>query len=182
MNVPAGPEPADVARPFHLVRDHTRPQPRASIVADGVLWPDGSASIRWRGLRPCVEFWDRFDDAWADHGHGTARIEWATGERNHLARQAADTIDERDAALANYDTARDDLAAKSAEFDQATTWLALIAEGSCENYARGPGGCTRIRDRYASARYAADRWCDPCRAWAALNDVPMSTRPAGEGP
>ncbi|MEU3124385.1 hypothetical protein ABZ696_29485 [Streptomyces albidoflavus] len=28
-------------------------------VADGVLWPDGTASIRWRGEHPSVVFWDR---------------------------------------------------------------------------------------------------------------------------
>jgi hypothetical protein len=28
-------------------------------VADGVLWPDGTASVRWRGEHPSVVFWDR---------------------------------------------------------------------------------------------------------------------------
>ncbi|WP_406337344.1 hypothetical protein [Streptomyces sp. NBC_00649] len=28
-------------------------------VADGMLWPDGTASIRWRGEHPSVVFWDR---------------------------------------------------------------------------------------------------------------------------
>ncbi|MFF1498679.1 hypothetical protein ACFVZR_02075 [Streptomyces sp. NPDC058316] len=28
-------------------------------VADGVLWPDGTASVRWRGEHPSSVFWDR---------------------------------------------------------------------------------------------------------------------------
>lgn len=28
-------------------------------VADGVLWPDSTASVRWRGEHPSVVFWDR---------------------------------------------------------------------------------------------------------------------------
>ncbi|MFB7594319.1 hypothetical protein [Streptomyces sp. NPDC056160] len=28
-------------------------------VADGVLWPDGTANIRWRGEHPSAVFWDR---------------------------------------------------------------------------------------------------------------------------
>ncbi|MEV8394801.1 MULTISPECIES: hypothetical protein [unclassified Streptomyces] len=28
-------------------------------VADGVLWPDSTASVRWRGEHPSIVFWDR---------------------------------------------------------------------------------------------------------------------------
>ncbi|MFF8290450.1 hypothetical protein ACF068_14645 [Streptomyces sp. NPDC016309] len=46
-------------------------------VADGVLWPDGSADVRWRGERPSAVHWDRFADAEAVHGHGGAtQIVW----------------------------------------------------------------------------------------------------------
>lgn len=46
-------------------------------VADGVLWPDRTVSIRWRGDRPSVVFWDRLEDAEQVHGHGGAtRIIW----------------------------------------------------------------------------------------------------------
>jgi hypothetical protein len=46
-------------------------------VADGVLWPDGTASVRWLGERPSIVHWDRMDDAEAIHGHGGAtRIVW----------------------------------------------------------------------------------------------------------
>lgn len=102
---------------------------------------------------------------------------------NQLARRLADAIDERDAARANYDTVRDDLEEKSRQYDQATTWLALIAEPGCETWTTGPGSCTRDVGRYTVARYGtAYQWCDPCRAWAALNDVPMTTQPEWEGP
>lgn len=39
-------------------------------VADGVLWPDGTVSIRWAGDRPSVVFWGSLQDAEAVHGHG----------------------------------------------------------------------------------------------------------------
>ncbi|MFJ9468352.1 hypothetical protein [Streptomyces caniferus] len=31
----------------------------AGNVADGVLWADGTASVRWRGEHPSLVFWDR---------------------------------------------------------------------------------------------------------------------------
>ncbi|MEU1078184.1 hypothetical protein ABZ404_36965 [Streptomyces sp. NPDC005878] len=50
-------------------------------VADGVLWPDGSADVRWRGPRPSAVHWDRFEDAVAIHGHGGAtQIVWLDPE------------------------------------------------------------------------------------------------------
>ncbi|MEU0691413.1 hypothetical protein [Streptomyces uncialis] len=50
-------------------------------VADGVLWPDGTVSIRWTGERPSVVFWASLADAEAVHGHGGAtRIIWGDPE------------------------------------------------------------------------------------------------------
>lgn len=47
------------------------------VVADGVLWPDGRVSVRWRGSRPSTVSWDCLEDAEAIHGHGGAtRIVW----------------------------------------------------------------------------------------------------------
>jgi len=43
-------------------------------VADGVLWPDGSVTIRWRGERPSTVFWDDLAHAEAVHGHGGATL------------------------------------------------------------------------------------------------------------
>jgi hypothetical protein len=62
-------------------------------VADGVLWPDGTASIRWRGEHPSVVFWDRGRVSVEHvHGHGGATtIEWidpeapAVPEQRHAA-------------------------------------------------------------------------------------------------
>ncbi|WP_260606815.1 hypothetical protein [Streptomyces sp. WAC08241] len=46
-------------------------------VADGVLWPDGTASVRWRGERPSTVHWDDIAHAEAVHGHGGAtEIVW----------------------------------------------------------------------------------------------------------
>jgi hypothetical protein len=65
-------------------------------VADGVLWPDGSASIRWRGERPSVVFWASMDDAVAIHGHGGAIvIEWdelSADEVEHLTQYKRDNF------------------------------------------------------------------------------------------
>jgi len=47
------------------------------IVADGVLWPDGTATIRWRGQRASTVNWDRIEDAEVIHGHGSGtRFVW----------------------------------------------------------------------------------------------------------
>ncbi|MFI0262523.1 hypothetical protein ACH4OW_26180 [Streptomyces sp. NPDC017056] len=65
-------------RRFHLQRDaDVTGMSGTGHVADGVLWPDGTASIRWRGTRPSIVHWDRLDDAETVHGHGGAtRIVW----------------------------------------------------------------------------------------------------------
>lgn len=170
-------------RTFQLVRSQDPTGVSGTgVVADGVMWPDGTVSVRWRGARPSVVFWEHLDDAEAVHGHGgDTRVVWEEyGERNRLARALADAEDVRDTLGAEALAIRDDLVEKTSAHDQATVWLDLIAEDSCENYTSGPGTCTRTQGRYASARYGADRWCDPCRAWAALNDVPMTTQPEGE--
>lgn len=47
------------------------------IVADGILWPDQSCTIRWRGERPSLVHWHSVDHAISIHGHGGAtEIEW----------------------------------------------------------------------------------------------------------
>ena len=46
-------------------------------VADGVMWPDGTVTIRWRGLRPSTVNWGDMDDVEAIHGHaGATEIVW----------------------------------------------------------------------------------------------------------
>lgn len=49
------------------------------IVADGVVWPDGTVSVRWRGDRASTVFWDCVEDAVAVHGHAGSRFEWLDG-------------------------------------------------------------------------------------------------------
>ena len=41
-------------------------------VADGVLWPDGSVTIRWRGEHSSIVHWKSMTDVLAVHGHGGA--------------------------------------------------------------------------------------------------------------
>jgi hypothetical protein len=46
-------------------------------VADGVLWPDGSATVRWRGEDARVAHWDRMASAERRHGHnGATMVVW----------------------------------------------------------------------------------------------------------
>lgn len=59
-------------RRFHLQRAHdVTGVSGTGRVADGILWPDGTASVRWTGERPSVVFWDGgIADAEHVHGHG----------------------------------------------------------------------------------------------------------------
>jgi hypothetical protein len=76
---PAAMEPSDQPRLFHLQRDRdVSGVSGTGRVANGVLWPDGTVSLRWIGERPSTVSWDRLADAEAVHGHGGAtRIVWA---------------------------------------------------------------------------------------------------------
>lgn len=40
------------------------------IVADGVLWQDGTCTIRWRGEHPSIAHWQDIEHAKQIHGHG----------------------------------------------------------------------------------------------------------------
>ncbi|MFD6656873.1 hypothetical protein ACFWEB_17235 [Streptomyces parvus] len=58
-------------RRFHLQRNvDVTGASGTGRVADGVLWPDGTATLRWRGERASTVNWDRIEDAEAIHGHG----------------------------------------------------------------------------------------------------------------
>jgi hypothetical protein len=47
------------------------------IVADGVQWPDGTVTVRWRGDRPSTVHWNHLEDAVAVHGHaGATKVVW----------------------------------------------------------------------------------------------------------
>lgn len=71
----------DPTRPrlFTLQRDHDHTGATGTgTVADGVVWPDGTVTIRWRGERASTVNWSTLADAEAVHGHGgSTRIVWA---------------------------------------------------------------------------------------------------------
>ncbi|MFI9203317.1 hypothetical protein [Streptomyces sp. NPDC053048] len=62
-------------RPFALHRtlDHTGVS-GTGIVAEGVLFTDGTAVIRWRGPHASTVIWASLDDALAVHGHDGATV------------------------------------------------------------------------------------------------------------
>jgi hypothetical protein len=50
-------------------------------VADGVVWPDGTVSVRWRGSHPSIVHWQDFAAVEAIHGHnGATHVVWIDGE------------------------------------------------------------------------------------------------------
>lgn len=65
-------------RRFHLQRDHdVTGVSGTGRVADGIVWSDGTVSVRWLGERPSTVFWDELADAVHVHGHGGhTRIVW----------------------------------------------------------------------------------------------------------
>ncbi|MFG1683545.1 hypothetical protein ACGFNP_25475 [Nonomuraea sp. NPDC049269] len=75
---------------FKLVRDHdVSGVSGVGEVADGVIWPDGTVSVRWRGERPSVVHWVNLDDVKAIHGHsGATRVVLPSSERERLGRIA----------------------------------------------------------------------------------------------
>lgn len=79
-------------RRFYLQRDvDTTGVSGTGIVADGVVWPDNSVSVRWRGERPSIVFWTDFTDVLAIHGHGgNTKVVWLdpSNESMRLARIA----------------------------------------------------------------------------------------------
>ncbi|MFF6903533.1 hypothetical protein [Streptomyces hydrogenans] len=86
-------------RLFHLQRHHDiSGVSGCGRVADGVLWPDGTATIRWRGDRPSTVHWDTLDDAQAIHGHAGATtivfddVRTVTDEQRALAANAVSTL------------------------------------------------------------------------------------------
>jgi hypothetical protein len=68
----------DAARRFQLHRhEDVTGISGTGVVADGVCWPDGSVTIRWRGERRSTVVWSSIEDMQEIHGHGGATtIEW----------------------------------------------------------------------------------------------------------
>ncbi|APU20933.1 hypothetical protein [Actinoalloteichus sp. GBA129-24] len=71
--------PDDLPRRFRLIRavDVTGPS-GTGHVADGVLWPDDTATVHWRGERVSNVHWTGgLADVEAVHGHGgLTTVEW----------------------------------------------------------------------------------------------------------
>jgi hypothetical protein len=65
-------------RTFRLVRtEDVTGVSGTGTVADGVAWPDGSVSVRWRGEHPSIVFWRDLEAVEAIHGHGgRTHLEW----------------------------------------------------------------------------------------------------------
>ncbi|MFC8873201.1 hypothetical protein [Streptomyces ardesiacus] len=61
-------------------------------VADGVLWPDGTAAVRWRGEHPSAVHWDRGKTSVElIHGHqGATEIVWLDQDDEPAAAPAPD--------------------------------------------------------------------------------------------
>lgn len=58
---------------FHILRDvDVTGASGTGHVADGVVWPDGTVTIRWRGPMPSTVNWECLEYAEAIHGHGGA--------------------------------------------------------------------------------------------------------------
>jgi len=75
-------ERREFPRPFVLHRsvDHTGVS-GAGDVAEGVVFTDGSAVVRWRGAHASTVVWASLDDALHVHGHGGATVAvFAPGE------------------------------------------------------------------------------------------------------
>lgn len=61
-------------RRFELHRDvDVTGMSGVGVVADGILWPNGTASVLWRGEHQSIVYWpDGFQHAAIVHGHGGA--------------------------------------------------------------------------------------------------------------
>ncbi|MFI7010009.1 hypothetical protein [Streptomyces sp. NPDC050145] len=108
-------------------------------VADGVLWADGTASIRWRGEHPSVVFWDRGRvSVEAIHGHqGATEIVWLDQDDEQPADPVLEEAIAR--ALSGADTYRQ------------------LEEGDAERFAEAVAAALPgFADRSAVLRAAAD--------------------------
>lgn len=89
---------ADTDRPrtFGLIRQHdVTGVSGTGRVAEGVQWPDGTVSVRWRGPRPSIVHWGGLADVEAVHGHGG---------HTHIAWDDQQQTDDPAAAHAVVDT------------------------------------------------------------------------------
>lgn len=77
------------SRRFQLFRkvDHTGVS-GTGTVADGVVWPDGTVAIRWRGPYTSTVIRPSLDDTKKVHGHGgDTDIQWIDPEPESASAQ-----------------------------------------------------------------------------------------------
>lgn len=139
----APPSAAVQPRIFHLQRDHdVSGVSGTGRIADGVLWPDGTATLRWRGDRPSTVHWDRLDDAIAIHGHGGAtRIVWADEQPAGQAAEAQPWPSVTDYALEVWET---------------DMWVGITYKRKTLDEARERRDV--YRRRFPNARFRIVRW------------------------
>ena len=58
---------------FSLVRS-------GRTVADGVIWPGGDCSMKWRGYHESAVYWSEFNDALVIHGHPETAVVFGARE------------------------------------------------------------------------------------------------------
>jgi hypothetical protein len=65
-------------RTFRLIRDiDANGVSGTGEIADGCAWPDGTVSVRWRGVHPSIVYWQDLAAVEAVHGHGgDTRLAW----------------------------------------------------------------------------------------------------------
>lgn len=102
-------------------------------VADGVLWPDQTVSIRWRGDRPSTVFWDCLEDAEQVHGHGGhTAIAWDDDDATPDRDQAGEGATPPDASPYDADPA-------AVEWARARILYVIgMAEGASQNTTLTP--------------------------------------------
>lgn len=94
-------------RLFHLQRDTDHSGASGTgTVADGVLWPDRTVTLRWRGPMPSTVNWNELAHAQAIHGHdGATRIvfndETENADYGHITDSRGNTIRVQESSAAD---------------------------------------------------------------------------------
>ncbi|MFD9282767.1 hypothetical protein ACFWD7_36835 [Streptomyces mirabilis] len=105
-------------------------------VADGVLWPDGTANIRWRGEHPSAVFWDR----------GRVSVEFIHGHQGATEIVLVDQDDEQQLATLPTPTGVGDKVVAAP----------MVVRRVLEHALRRPVPCPKC-ERTAQCRCIADR-------------------------
>lgn len=86
-------------RRFHILRKNPDPRCEATMVAEGVLWSTGTASLRWgTGMAHPVVLYDSLDDLIANVVGDNQRIEWIDPSAQELAEINLSAVREINAA------------------------------------------------------------------------------------